>query len=377
MKQVAQGSGRTLLGGLARYSSRAPATLLSQLEDKLTHQPLFLSYDYLSPQPSHLLNVSLRDFLPRAESRQPLKDASGLVLPSVLDAGHLPRGHHLVYFPPHLPSSELVPDGCDVLHCPGAPFNRRMWAGGSVRFRDPNGGPLLDAQRAVCIEGVRDVRIKGKEGEEKVFVGIERRIALVKENEDEETMRRRIWTVTEEEWGDASVIEKRNLVFMLDKTPEELRREQSDGAQQRKPLKAPTNPTLRHTLTPSRSLLFRFSALTFNAHSIHLDRDYARNVEGYEDLLVHGPLSLTLMLMVFQGHIKDTRRAVSSIEYRNLAPILVEQPLTVCAKPKETGHDGSWDIWIERGDGGMAVRGTIQTKPFDKGAWTPAGPPKL
>lgn len=125
---------------------------------------------------------------------------------------------------------------------------------------------------------------------------------------------------------------------------------------------APLNPEFSHTLTPSRALLFRYSALTFNAHSIHLDRHYAQNTEGYPGLLVHGPLTLTIMLTLAQAHLAQRGRAVSSIEYRNLAPLLVEQPMTVCMKPKQVGDRGAWDIWVERADGGLAVRGTIETK---------------
>ncbi|KMP03483.1 hypothetical protein CIRG_03175 [Coccidioides immitis RMSCC 2394] len=374
MSQIVRRNGPAWLNGLPSHNSRKYATspLLSRLEETLIGQRLFLSYDYLSPQPSHLLRVSLADFLPFSQSNPFAKDVKKLALPSILEPGHMPRGHHLVYFPPQLPSSQLVPDGCDVLHSPGAPFNRRMWAGGSVRFRDLNGGPLLNCQRAVCVEGVRDVRVTGKEGEEKVFVGIERRVAILGEKEKEEDITSRIWTENEEDWGDSTVIEKRNLVFMRDKIPEQLRAEKTDGNQQTKILRAPANPTFRHTLTPSRALLFRFSALTFNAHSIHLDRDYARNTEGYEDLLVHGPLTLTLMLTLLQDHLSESRQAISAIEYRNLAPILVEQPLTVCAKPKEPACRSLWDVWIERNDGGLAVKGTIQTKPFGKHDENPA-----
>lgn len=128
---------------------------------------------------------------------------------------------------------------------------------------------------------------------------------------------------------------------------------------------APLNPEFSHTLIPSRALLFRYSALTFNAHSIHLDRDYARNTEGYNDLLVHGPLTLTLILTLVKGHLSQLGKAVSSIEYRNLAPLLVEQPMTVCTKPKQVGNRGAWDVWVERSDGGLAVRGTIETRDMD------------
>lgn len=126
--------------------------------------------------------------------------------------------------------------------------------------------------------------------------------------------------------------------------------------------KAPAAPEFSQIIIPSRALLFRYSALTFNAHSIHLDRTYARNVEGYDDLLVHGPLTLTLMLTLAQRHLSNLGKSVASIEYRNLAPLVVERPMMVCAKPKQVGNRGAWDVWVERDQGGLAVRGTIETR---------------
>lgn len=96
-----------------------------------------------------------------------------------------------------------------------------MWAGGSVRFFG-DGGPLLNGQRAVCVEGIREVNIKGKEGDEKIFVGIERRVATVDEHESDDAVRSRVWTQSEEEQGASMVIERRNLVFMRDRTSKDI-----------------------------------------------------------------------------------------------------------------------------------------------------------
>lgn len=130
-------------------------------------------------------------------------------------------GHHLVYFPPQVTLSQLLPDGTDILHTPGEPFNRRLWAGGKVRFPVPD-GPLLNGRRAVCLETIRDVVVKGREGEEKIVVGIERRVGVVDEGEDDQSVRDRIWKENEEDPGAASVIETRNLIFMREKTSEQL-----------------------------------------------------------------------------------------------------------------------------------------------------------
>lgn len=200
------------------YTSSSP---VSELENTLTRRRLPIIYDYLTPQPSHLLNLSLASSLSESHSPASTTSEAQCTLPSILKPSHMPIGHHLVYFPPQIPSSQLLPDGTDELHSPGDPFNRRMWAGGSVRFFD-QGGPLLNGQRAVCVEGIRDAKIKGREGEEKIFVGIERRIATIDERENDKEVRSRVWTQSEDEQGDSLVIERRNLVFMRDRTPDEI-----------------------------------------------------------------------------------------------------------------------------------------------------------
>lgn len=125
--------------------------------------------------------------------------------------------------------------------------------------------------------------------------------------------------------------------------------------------KAPSDAEFRHKIKPTKDLLFRFSALTFNAHSIHLDTSYTQNVEGYPALLVHGPLTLTLLLTVLQSYLVESNRAIREIEYRNLCPLYVDEDLTICGKPRADKGSGAWDIWIEGHNGGLAVRGTVKT----------------
>jgi 3-methylfumaryl-CoA hydratase len=75
-------------------------------------------------------------------------------------------------------------------------------------------------------------------------------------------------------------------------------------------------------------LLFRFSALTYNAHRIHYDRDYAR-AEGYPGLLVHGPLQALLMAEL--ARCQTTLPALCDYAYRLVAPLFDEQGLIVSA----------------------------------------------
>jgi hydroxyacyl-ACP dehydratase HTD2-like protein with hotdog domain len=245
-----------------------------------------------------------------------------------------------------------------------------MWAGGRIRFPH-EGGPLLNASRAVCVEGIRDVVVKGKEGEEKIFVGVERRVALVEdEGEEEEEIRERVWTETEEEQGDAVLIERRNLVFLRERTEKELYAIQAataargEGTKDRV-IKPPQNPAFSHMIVPTPALLFRYSALMFNAHSIHLDKEYCRNVEGHRNLLVHGPLALTFMLTVLRFHLLRRNRVIREIDYRNPAPLYAEEEMRVCGREK-SGGEGEWEVWCEGRDGGVAVKGTVRTEEVEE-----------
>jgi 3-methylfumaryl-CoA hydratase len=90
----------------------------------------------------------------------------------------------------------------------------------------------------------------------------------------------------------------------------------------------------------SPALLFRFSALTYNAHRIHYDRDYCRDVEGYPGLLTHGPLQALTMAEAARAAGRAVSRAASraasrtgdvSFEYRLVSPLFDDQGLIVSA----------------------------------------------
>ena len=72
------------------------------------------------------------------------------------------------------------------------------------------------------------------------------------------------------------------------------------------------------TLTPGEPLLFRYSALTFNSHRIHYDAPYATGEEGYRGLIVHGPLTATLLLDLARRELGDN--ALKSFAFRGLTP---------------------------------------------------------
>jgi len=81
---------------------------------------------------------------------------------------------------------------------------------------------------------------------------------------------------------------------------------------------APPDGAWSRTVVPDTRLLFRFSALTFNAHRIHYDRPYATREEGYPGLVVHGPLTAMLLLQLVR---ENTTQAVSEFQFRGQAPL--------------------------------------------------------
>lgn len=120
-------------------------------------------------------------------------------------------------------------------------------------------------------------------------------------------------------------------------------------------------------MTPTKALLFRFSALTFNAHLIHLDPLYARDTEGHQNILVHGPLTVVLMLSLLSNHLSKLGLRVKDIEYRNLAPLQVDEELRICVKAKQQNSSttSQWGVWIEGPQGGLAARGTAWAAPIN------------
>ncbi|KAH8673933.1 hypothetical protein BX600DRAFT_456562 [Xylariales sp. PMI_506] len=313
---------------------------LDSVRTALLSRPEQLTYDVLSPMPTHLMGIALSDYLPAsAIPPSPILTAAAAATAAPSSHVNLPEPNYLLHWPLQLAPSALCPDGTDPYPSPGGDFERRMWAGGSLTYHAPL---ALRSQRVVCRESIEDVRVKGRQGEEKIFVDILRRYG-----EDGFVQ------------GEEAITERRIIVFMRGRSPAEARQATSEGFAPRV-VKAPSQPTFSHTLTPTTHLLFNYSALSYNAHQIHLNPQYCREVEGHRDLLVHGPLSFTLMLYVLRSQLADGERIVT-VDYRNLAPLYVSEPLTVCVRRGET-EDASgrrkWDIWVEGKGSGLCVKGT-------------------
>ena len=91
------------------------------------------------------------------------------------------------------------------------------------------------------------------------------------------------------------------------------------------------------TLSPDPRLLFRYSALTFNTHRIHYDAPYAREVERYRGLVVHGPLTASLLLQLAAKELGEN--AVRRFEFRGVSPAIVNEPLHLALRRGEDGYE--------------------------------------
>jgi len=108
--------------------------------------------------------------------------------------------------------------------------------------------------------------------------------------------------------------------------------------------------TARHSrrVTPDPTQLFRFSALTFNAHRIHYDRDYCRDVEGYPGLVVQGPFTAMLLMDHLRRSLPDVR--LCSFKFRAQSPLFDTAPFELCLNARE----GAADLWAQ-GPGAKAM----------------------
>lgn len=335
------------------FTSRQ-ASSFSERHSELISRRLPVLEDHCTPLPSILLSQTLVDFLPKSHIN-PI---------NINQENVLPFAHHLVYFPPATPLSSLLPDGTDPLHSPGSPFNRRMWAGGTINFNGDQNKIPVNAGIVHCLERIGDMTVRGREGEEKIFVQIERHIRRpsFREASDQIDQENRFPAT-----GNKDAIELRNLVFIRDNDPKYTANVPHVPAKKVKP---PHVSDISHILIPTPALLFRFSALTFNAHSIHLDKQYCRELEGHRNLLVHGPLSLMLMTEFLRGHLANISsnhgadgenvEFIREVEYKNIAPLYAEEELRLCAR---NSKHGEWELWIEGRDGGLAVRALAKTSP--------------
>jgi 3-methylfumaryl-CoA hydratase len=109
-----------------------------------------------------------------------------------------------------------------------------------------------------------------------------------------------------------------------------------------------------HTVewTPDTVQLFRYSALTFNAHRIHYDLPYTREVEGYPALVINGGLTALMLVEAARPNLSGT---IAGYDARAMAPLFMGQ--TVLLNSRASGD--TVETWASSADGGVHYRVNI------------------
>jgi len=233
----------------------------------------------------------------------------------------VPNGWHWIFFLEAKPASELGSDGHPKRggFLPPVPLPRRMWAGGRLEFIQPLkiGDPITRESEILSVEPK-----SGRSGT-LVFVTVRHTIKAA---------------------GTIAIIEEQDIVYR-------------EAAQKGEPLPpgkpAPGNAAWSRRVMPDSTLLFRYSALTFNGHRIHYDKDYATNEEHYPGLVVHGPMQATLLLDLCR---QNARRTLKQFEYRAQHPLFAGRAFTVNGNFDAAASQA--DVWTANDAGNYAMRGT-------------------
>ena len=266
----------------------------------------------------------------RSETRHDIATAAPLVgLAALLDhdaappATVPPLGHWL-YFLPDARQSAIGDDGHPRRDerglLPPVPLPRRMWAGGRVEFL----APIAVGAALTRVTTIAAIRAKQGASGDLLFVTLQHDIAAD---------------------GVPAIREEQDLVYRAAAT--------ASTAPSTPPPAEPEPADAVRRVTADPVLLFRYSALTFNAHRIHYDRDYARDVEGYAGLVVHGPLIATLL-------IDHARREMPTLaprhfSFRAEAPLIDGAPFDLCLTREGSGAR----LWARDAGGRTTMRAEV------------------
>lgn len=216
---------------------------------------------------------------------------------------------------PVAPMTALGPDGHPARggFLPPVPLPRRMWAGGRLEFVDP----LRVGDTVTRSSRIADVKEKQGGSGRLCFVTVAHTITTPR---------------------GVAIRERQDIVY---------REPPPASAAAPSPAPAAAAPSAAHSRRHMADpvLLFRYSALTFNGHRIHYDRDYVTKVEGYPGLVVHGPLQAAL-LAEFAAE-QHGGQPPAAFDYRGVQPLFDGAEFSVNAK----GADGAMELWTANAGG--------------------------
>jgi 3-methylfumaryl-CoA hydratase len=238
--------------------------------------------------------------------------------------GDAPLALNWCLTPPIAPQDGLGPDGHPARggFLPPVPLPRRMWAGGRIETK----GALKIGETVVRASAIEDVTLKEGRSGALCFVTVRHGYA----------------------GSDGIVITERHDIVYRDPPPPA-----PDGQAPAAPAPSGTvQADLGWEIEATPTLLFRYSAMTFNGHRIHYDEPYVTRVEGYPGLVIHGPLQATLLFNLAATLGGATPRV---FEYRGLAPMFAPTTFQVLGRQQP---DGSIRCWTRDAHGRTCMEGT-------------------
>lgn len=232
-----------------------------------------------------------------------------------------PRLIHFCLCQPFATTASLGLDGHPAkgAFLPPIPLPRRMWASSDIRFS----GDLRIGDRVTRQSRVAAIEEKTGRSGSLYFVTVEHHVE-----------------------GSAGAVDDRQTIVYRDA-------ETGSSAAPAPAASIAQTAPVGHSVSsiiPSSTLLFRYSALTFNGHRIHYDLPYAQGEEGYADLVVHGPLQATLL---YQHATRHGGSEPSVFNFRGQSPIIGQQAIQLHATPISQGE---MDLWTARRDAPVATK---------------------
>lgn len=277
-------------------------------------------------------NEDFQTWVGRTESvADDLSPAAALSAAALLDESEftpvagagLPPLWHWFYFLPRAPQAQLGPDGHPQRggYLPPIPYPRRMFAGARLRFLRP----LVLGETAQRHAEIISVTMKSGRSGSLAFVTVRYQF---------------------DQGGQTCVQEEQDIVY----------REPGPPVPAPEPAELPPVPEggWSQTMVPDTRMLFRFSALTFNAHRIHYDRPYAISEEGYPGLVVHGPLTALLLAEMVRRHCVEP---MTGFSFRGVAPLFDLAPFRLVGIPSA----GRVELEAQGPDGRKALTAVAET----------------
>jgi 3-methylfumaryl-CoA hydratase len=226
---------------------------------------------------------------------------------------------------PVFPMSMLGPDGHPTRggFLPPVPLPRRMWAGGELEFLDP----LRVGDDTTRVSRISDVTMKTGSTGVLCFVSVTHEVTTSR---------------------GLAIRERQDIVYRDVQGTAQV----ATAPTAAKPTAAP--PAAQHSESHMADpvLLFRYSALTFNGHRIHYDRDYVTKVEGYPGLIFHGPLQATFIVeLAARLH---GGKPPKKLSYRGVQPLFEGSEFSINANTTDSGME----LWTANSSGQPTMKGT-------------------